>query len=46
MRSHQITIAELSDEMLQARTNKKEFVEKIDALIPWDEWVRIIEPVL
>ena len=45
MRSHQITIAELSDEMLQARTNKKEFLEKMDALIPWDEWVRIIEPV-
>ena len=45
LRSHQITIAELSDEMLQARTNKKEFLEKMDGLIPWDEWLRIIEPV-
>ena len=45
MKSHQITIEELGDEMLQARTNKKEFLEKMDALIPWDEWLRTIQPV-
>lgn len=34
-----------SDAMLEARTNKREFLEKIDTLIPWEDWVSIIEPI-
>lgn len=32
------------DELSQARTKKKEFLEQIDRLIPWGEWVEEIRP--
>ncbi len=31
--------------MQKAKTRKKEFLEKFDSLIPWSDWVSIIEPV-
>ncbi len=33
------------DEMQNAKTRKKEFLEKFDSLIPWSDWVSIIEPI-
>lgn len=35
----------LGDAMQRAKTNKKEFLEKMDSLIPWEDWVSIIKPI-
>lgn len=40
----QISLSGLMDELSQARTNKKEFLEQMDRLIPWGEWVEEIRP--
>ena len=40
----QITLSELSDELAQRKTKKKEFLNRIDRIVPWDEWIKIIEP--
>ena len=40
----QITLSELSDELAQRKTKKKEFLNRIDRIVPWDEWLKIIEP--
>lgn len=40
----QITFGMLSDELAQAKTNKKEFLKKMDAIIPWNEFIGIIKP--
>lgn len=40
----QITISALSDELAQVKTKKKEFLEQIDRIIPWGEWMGIIKP--
>ena len=40
----QLTLAEINDEFGAARTNKKEFLEKMDKIIPWAEFIKIIEP--
>ena len=34
----------LSDELAQVRITKKEFLAQIDRLIPWGEWLSIIQP--
>jgi len=33
------------DEMQNVKTRKKELLEKFDSLIPWLDWVSIIEPI-
>lgn len=40
----QMTLAEMNDEFGAARTNKKEFLEKMDSLIPWAAFVRLVKP--
>ena len=30
--------------LVQARTNKKEFLEKLEAIIPWETFVELIQP--
>ena len=40
----QLTFSLISDELAQARTSKKEFLEKIERIIPFDEWIGIIRP--
>ena len=40
----QLTFSLISDELAQARTSKKEFFEKIERIIPFDEWIGIIRP--
>jgi len=32
------------DELAQAKTKKKEFLGQIDRIVPWGEWLSIIEP--
>ena len=39
-----MTRAEMNDEFGAARTNKKEFLNKMDSIIPWDTFVKEIEP--
>ena len=34
----------LNDELLQARTKKKEFLEQIESIVPWGEWITLIKP--
>ena len=40
----QITLSALPDELLQAKTHKKDFLEQIERIIPWNEWMEIIKP--
>lgn len=40
----QITLSYLTDELAQARTSKKEFLEQIEQIIPFNEWIEIIKP--
>lgn len=40
----QITLSALTDELVQAKTKKKEFLGQIEGLIPWNEWLGIIKP--
>ena len=40
----QISLSAFSDELSQARTKKKDFLAQIERLIPWDEWVALIQP--
>ena len=35
----QLTLAMMNDELGQARTSKKEFLDKIERIIPWDTFV-------
>ena len=39
-----MSIAGLSDELAQVRTKKKEFLTQMDRIIPWGEWVNIVQP--
>ena len=40
----QLKLVMMNDELGQARTSKKEFLDKIESIIPWDTFVGIIEP--
>ena len=40
----QMTLSALTDELAQARTRKKEFLEQMERIIPWSEWLGIIQP--
>ena len=40
----QISMSALSDELSQVRTKKKEFLEQIERIIPWSEWIALIKP--
>lgn len=39
-----MTLAEINDEFGAARTNKKEFLEKMDNIIPWVAFVKLVQP--
>ncbi len=39
-----MSLSGLMDELSQARTKKKEFLEQMDQLIPWGKWVEEIRP--
>ena len=40
----QMKLAEINDEFGAARTNKKEFLEKMDRIIPWETFVKLVQP--
>ena len=40
----QMSLSAINDELAQVRTKKKEFLEEIERIIPWDEWLAIIQP--
>lgn len=40
----QISLSALNDELAQVRTKKKKFLEEIDRIIPWEEWLVLIWP--
>lgn len=42
--NREMTLAEMNDELGAARTNKKEFLEKLECIIPWTEFIKLIEP--
>jgi IS5 family transposase len=40
----QITLSAISDELAQARTKKKDFLAQIERVVPWREWLALLEP--
>ena len=40
----QTRLSNLEDELSQVRTKKKEFLEQIERIVPWNEWVAMIKP--
>ena len=40
----QLTMSLISDELGQASTKKKEFLGIMAKLIPWSQWVGIVQP--
>lgn len=40
----QISLSTFSDKMAQVQTKKKEFLTQMDRIIPWGEWVKIVQP--
>ena len=38
----QVSLSMLNDELLQVRTKKKEFLEQIERIVPWGEWISLI----
>ena len=41
----QITLSMISDELANSKTSKKEFLDKMEKLIPWDEFIGMIKPI-
>ena len=39
-----MTMSALSDELAQVRTKKKEFLAQIERIVPWKEWLALIQP--
>ena len=39
-----MSLSAFNDELAQVRTKKKEFLEQMDRIIPWEEWVTLIQP--
>ena len=40
----QISLSAFSDELSQVRTRKKEFLAQIERLVPWSEWLALVQP--
>ena len=40
----QLTMSFWTDELSEVKTHKKEFLEQMDRLVPWGEWVKKIQP--
>ena len=40
----QITLSAISDELKQASTRKKEFLDQMNGLIPWGKWISLVQP--
>ena len=40
----QMSLSAFTDELAQVRTKKKEFLEQMNRIIPWGEWIALIQP--
>ena len=40
----QMSLSALNDELSEVRTKKKEFLEEFDRIVPWGEWIALIQP--
>ena len=40
----QLSLSALSDELSQVLTKKREFLDEIERIVPWEKWVSIIKP--
>ena len=40
----QISLSTLNGELSQVRTKKKEFLEQIERIVPWGEWLSLLKP--
>ncbi len=40
----QMTLSAFTDELANTATKKKEFLAQIDRIIPWSEWIGMIQP--
>lgn len=41
--NRQMTLAEINDELGTAGTNKKNFLDKLESIIPWEIFIKIIK---
>ena len=41
----QMNMSWFEDELNKIRTRKKDFLDKMDKIIPWKKWTKIVEPV-
>lgn len=41
----QMTLSMINDELAAAKTSKKDFLDKMEKLIPWSKWIEIIKPI-
>ena len=39
-----MSLSALNDELSQVRTKKKDFLEQIERIVPWSEWMALIRP--
>ena len=39
-----MNLSAFTDELAQVRTKKKEFLDQINRIIPWGEWIALIQP--
>ena len=39
-----MSLSAFTDELAQVRTKKKEYLEQINRIIPWGEWITLIQP--
>ena len=39
-----MSLSAFTDELAQVRTKKKEFLDQINRIIPWGEWIALIQP--
>ena len=40
----QMSMSFFTDELSEVKTHKKEFLEQMNRLIPWGEWVKLVKP--
>ena len=40
----QLTLGNLIDTLGQVKTKKKEFLARIERIVPWEEWIKLIQP--
>ena len=38
----QLSLSALSDELSQVLTKKREFLDEIERIVPWEKWISII----